>query len=95
MNDFPSHISPPYTEEACEDALFHYTTAAGLIGILRSKKLWATAYYCSNDSSELSVGQGVLKPLFRRVTAQMIKDNAPLMHLFASRGVHPMHYADG
>lgn len=34
------------------DALFHYTTAAGLLGILKSAKLWATDLRFLNDAQE-------------------------------------------
>lgn len=56
MRDIPNHISPTYSDEARDDALFHYTTASGLIGILNANELWSTAYYCANDESELTAG---------------------------------------
>jgi hypothetical protein len=34
------------------DTLFHYTTAAGLLGILRESKLWATDLRFLNDAQE-------------------------------------------
>lgn len=36
--------------------LFHYTTAAGLIGIVRSSQLWATGCEYLNDPQEMSYG---------------------------------------
>lgn len=36
--------------------LFHYTTPAGLIGIIESNSLWATDAYYLNDVAELSGG---------------------------------------
>ena len=95
MADLPSHILPSYTEESRGDALFHYTTGTGLIGILKSGQIWSTAYYCANDESELSTGQGVLSPLFRKATYELIEANEPRVSLFANRGVGIMHYADG
>jgi len=94
MNDIPNHVSPPYTDDARDDALFHYTSAAGLIGILRAKELWATAYYCSNDASELAVGRGFLTPELTRITRKMIDDGDPLVLTFLKRGVNPMEYAE-
>jgi hypothetical protein len=95
MSDIPGHISPPYSEEARDDALFHYTSAAGLIGILRSQEMWATAYYCTNDSSELAAGKDVLKHRFSGLTSKMIREDHPLVLEYYSRGVDPMQYADG
>jgi hypothetical protein len=34
------------------DTLFHYTTAAGLLGILNSSTLWATDLRFLNDAQE-------------------------------------------
>lgn len=41
-------------------SLFHYTTAEGLSGILRSQTLWATDYRFLNDSMELKACTAVL-----------------------------------
>jgi hypothetical protein len=95
MADMPSHTSPPYSEATREDAIFHYTTAAGLIGILRSGELWSTAYYCANDESELATGKGVLSPLFWTATHELIRANDPLVETFRSRGVDIREYAKG
>lgn len=95
MAEIPGHTSPPYSEEAREDALFHYTTAIGLIGVLESAELWSTAYFCTNDESELAAGKGILAPLFRAATYDMIQANDPLVHTFRGRGVDIRHYADG
>jgi len=65
MNKIPGHTLPTYSEDSREDALFHYTTGSGLIGILSSNEIWNTAYYCANDESELSVCKGVLVHTFR------------------------------
>ena len=43
-----------------DDAVFHYTNAQGLCGILSSGRLWSTAHVATNDESEFSYGQGVL-----------------------------------
>ncbi len=69
MKKLPSHSLPTYSEESCKDALFHYTTADGLLGILRDNEIWSSAYYCTNDESEdeseLSAGENVLTQIFR------------------------------
>ena len=43
-----------------DDAVFHYTSAEGLFGILSSGRLWSTAHVATNDESEFTYGQGVL-----------------------------------
>ena len=94
MSDIPNHFSPPHSEAAREDALFHYTTAKGLIGILSTGQIWSTAYYCANDESELAAGKGVLTPLFRSYTYKLIEENDSRVSTFARRGVDIMEYAD-
>jgi len=39
--------------------LLHFTDAAGLIGIIGSKRLWATRVSCMNDASELTYGRSI------------------------------------
>jgi hypothetical protein len=41
--------------------LFHYTSAAGLLGILQAKGIWATAIRYLNDSSEYDYALRLLK----------------------------------
>lgn len=43
------------------DRLFHYTTSAGLLGMLRSNRLWATNYRFLNDKSEITYGVTLLE----------------------------------
>jgi len=95
MRDIPNHISPTYSDEARDDALFHYTTASGLIGILNANELWSTAYYCANDESELTAGEGVLSPIFRSNTYQLIEAKDPRVRTFSQRGVDIRDYAEG
>lgn len=38
------------------DTIFHYTDAAGFIGITKSKKLWASCIECLNDEREFRHG---------------------------------------
>jgi Protein of unknown function (DUF2971) len=90
----PNHFSPRYTDEARDDALFHYTTARGLLGIFATGQLWSTAYYCANDESELAAGKDVLGPLFRSHTHDLIKKGDSRVVTFARRGVDPREYGD-
>ena len=93
MSEIPGHSLPTFTEDSRDDALFHYTTADGLIGILQSGEIWSTAYYCSNDESELAAGKGVLTQEFLRATHGMIQGNHSLVQTFSGRGVDILEYA--
>ena len=73
MSEIPNHTFPPYSEDSRDDALFHYTSADGLIGILQNREIWSTAYHCSNDASELDAGTGILTPEFLRSTQKMVE----------------------
>lgn len=42
------------------ETLYHYTSPTGLLGILRSKRLWATNVDFLNDKSELDYACGVI-----------------------------------
>lgn len=52
------------TQKQIKNALFHYTTADGLIGIITNNELWSTAYYCTNDDRELLEVKGIFKKIF-------------------------------
>ena len=95
MSEIPGHSSPPYSEDSRDDALFHYTSADGLIGILQNNEIWSTAYYCTNDESELTAGKEILTPIFMRATHEMVQDNDPLVQTFSGRGVDIWEYARG
>lgn len=83
----PGHTLPNYSEEAKDDALFHYTTAAGLLGILSSRQLWSTAYYCANDESELNVARGALTPIIQLHTTKMIKEGDSRVKSLSMQGI--------
>ena len=94
MSNIPNHISPRHTEEARDDALFHYTTARGLLGIMTTGQLWSTAYYCANDETELSAGKGVLTSLFHKHMHELIDQRDSRVLTFARRGVNPRECAE-
>lgn len=52
------HSSPP-------TILFHYTTSQGLIGILRSNRLWATHVGFLNDASEVAYADRIIKEFLK------------------------------
>jgi hypothetical protein len=50
-------------------SIFHYTDAAGLVGIVTSKSLFATHYRCLNDSTEAKVIRDLIMPILEREVA--------------------------
>lgn len=50
-----------YSEKIRENSLFHYTDTKGLIGILKTGNIWATAPHISNDLLEFKVGLELLR----------------------------------
>jgi hypothetical protein len=50
--------------------LYHYTNAAGLIGILRSEKLWASDAWFLNDSMEIIYARDQMLAAIRRESAK-------------------------
>ena len=92
--DLPGHSQPSYSEAGREDALYHYTSANGLIGIFESEEIRSTAYYCANDEQELSAGSGVLTRFLRERAHQLRQANDPRAEVFAKRGIDIMRYAD-
>lgn len=65
MTTSPDAAQSPlsFTED---DRLFHYTSAAGLFGILQSKCLWATHYQFLNDSKEFVAARASLRKYLER-----------------------------
>lgn len=93
MPRFLGHEQPRYTNRICEDTLFHYTNAPGLMGILTSGQIWSTAYYCTNDETELLTATGVLRSIFWQATSDLISKRDPRVALFHHRGVDIYEYA--
>lgn len=55
--------------------LFHYTTAAGLAGILKDKSLWATHSSCVNDEEEIFGFYDHILPSILRPRLPQISDS--------------------
>lgn len=51
--------------------LYHYTSAAGLKGIVESASIWASEYRFLNDSTEFTYGLTEFKKLYRRSAKQI------------------------
>lgn len=52
------------------EIIYHYTTQSGLIGILKSKCIWATHAAYLNDASEFILGQKIVQESLRGFTAE-------------------------
>src|ERR1035438_7607556 len=50
--------------------LFHYTNATGLLGIVRSRSLWATHFQSMNDPSEMRYGMNLAHGLINALVDQ-------------------------
>jgi hypothetical protein len=51
-----------------ENGLFHYTTAKGLMGILHSNTIWASAHHCTNDLSEFKIASQLVTKMILSLT---------------------------
>lgn len=94
MSDLPGHSLPNFSAASRDDALFHYTTASGLIGVFTDQTIWGTAYYCANDEQELSAGKGVLTGMFSTEMYALEEARDPRIETFYQRGVDPHEYAE-
>lgn len=61
--DVPLPIVPPFP---MVPPLFHYTTAAGLLGILESGEIRATHLLYTNDTAEMEYGVELLKTVVKK-----------------------------
>ena len=50
------------------EVLYHYTSGAGLLGIITSHELWASDVFYLNDPSEIFYSLGLFKSASRRIT---------------------------
>lgn len=83
------YVLPEYSEEIRKNTLFHYTTGAGLLGILGSRRLWCTAPNCTNDESEMSSLEVALTKIFSNVLSDLRAKEDGRIDIFYSRGVDP------
>ena len=75
-----------------DDAIFHYTNADGLFGILTKKEIWSTAYFTTNDESELAAVEGILADLCKGRTTQLVSDKHEYVDLFWKHGINIFEY---
>jgi hypothetical protein len=50
--------------------LYHYTTATGLKGIIRSRTVWASDYRFLNDATEFRYGLAIFEQIFASMTCR-------------------------
>ncbi len=65
--------------------LFHYTTPAGLAGILTEKAFWASDYRFLNDTSEFQYGKAILKKSIQMYQSDIETASVEAWHLVSSR----------
>lgn len=68
------------------DTLFHYTTAAGLLGILQSSALWATDLRFLNDAQEAVYARELFVEAVRRTDNPALQPDHPLHNVAQSFG---------
>jgi len=56
------------------DIIFHYTSLEGLLGIIKSKSIWATNVFYLNDASELNYSRKLFIDQLRKYQEEIIKD---------------------
>src|SRR5579872_521596 len=75
-----------------QDLLYHYTDAAGLLGILESQRLWATNAAYLNDPTELlharAVYKGWLEARTEQGIARELLDNVKVIDLMLEHIFH-------
>ena len=73
--------------------LYHYTTCAGLIGIIQTNKIWATSALFLNDSQEIKYGINLTKSLLIEVQNESINDIETYLvsNLLAEFDKYPRH----
>lgn len=74
------------------ELLFHYTTAAGMRGILDSSQLWATNYRFLNDVSEVAYSVSLFESLIQERLAKVQND---VVSEFLSRTLSTANGFDG
>lgn len=94
MPNYPSYFLPNWSPVEASEALFHYTSASGLFGIFKTRKLWCTAYFCANDEQELTAAKGVLTSMFREELYRLEQEKDNRIQTFYRRGVDPFEYAE-
>ena len=76
------------------DAIFHYTNADGLHGIMSNGEIWSTAFFTTNDASELNAGEGVLSKILTERAYQLFFEKHEYVDLLRKRGGNIFEHAN-
>jgi Protein of unknown function (DUF2971) len=87
MHHLQHFARPPVAE------LWHYTTAEGLIGILKSGQLWATQVTCLNDALEQRYFASLVHAELKAQAAQNTDPNLAVMFRVADEGLSNADFA--
>ena len=91
--DFDEHFSRIIAQSQPEKptALFHYTLAAGLHGLVHSKAFWATHFEYTNDAQEVRYGVEIVLDVLRGYVSEAQDGSSlPFSGFFdRSTGVRP------
>ena len=74
------------------DLLFHYTTSAGMRGILDASRLWATNFRYLNDASEIGYGVKLFEEL---INDRLAKTKNEILTEFLTRSLRTTNGFDG
>lgn len=66
-------------QHAAPDLLYHFTSSEGLVGILRSRSLWASHALSLNDASEVSYGIAMTR---KYLQGRVRDEQGPLRRVF-------------
>ncbi len=79
-------------QTAQPDLLFHYTTGAGMRGILDSSRLWGTNYRYLNDASEIGYGVSLFEEL---INDRLVNAKDDVLTEFLGRSLQTANAFDG
>lgn len=79
-------------QKAQPELLFHYTTGAGMRGILDSSRLWATNFRYLNDASEVGYGVSLFEGL---INDRLSNTKNDVLAEFLGRTLHTANGFDG
>ena len=94
-------MSEQYFEENIEiprlkkgDKIFHYTSAAGLQGIIENKEFWITECLFLNDTTEFKIGKKIIEEVLESNISkkQILNAFLDLFHMHLSKNLEDKNY---
>jgi hypothetical protein len=82
-----------YLEQVPNSALYHYTNACGLIGILKSKSIWASSIHHLNDTQEYKHAVGMMSEELEK-RFRKIESSSGLEQLYGTTQTPSSHSID-